>query len=58
MKKAASLRTTKKPYVRPSLEALSLPAEEVLARGCKLATGGPPPNALGCRRGGCFKAGS
>lgn len=58
MKPAQPSDRPRKPYCKPELHAVSLRAEEVLARGCKLPAGGPPPRTLGCFRGGCFQAGS
>jgi hypothetical protein len=48
----------RKPYQKPELHVVSLTADEVLAKGCKTATGGPPPTGLGCKLGGCSQRGS
>jgi hypothetical protein len=48
----------RKPYEKPVLHTVDLHAEEVLAQGCKLQTGGPSRKNLGCNRGGCFRSGS
>jgi hypothetical protein len=48
----------KKVYQKPTISYISLRMDEVLAVGCKLSTGGPPPTGLGCELGGCAVTGS
>jgi hypothetical protein len=49
----------RRPYERPELTVIDFAADEVMAVGCKTASGGPSrkPGA-GCRLTNCFQAGS
>lgn len=49
---------TKLPYERPKLRIIELAAEEVLAIGCKLTSGGWASGVTPCVASGCADAGS
>ena len=48
----------RRPYYKPHLRRFSLVADEVLAKGCKLSTGGASFQGPGCFPGGCVQGGS
>jgi len=48
----------KKEYEKPKLRTIELAAEEVLAAGCKLVSGGFAPMAVPCMANGCSGIGS
>ena len=48
----------KKAYEKPKLRTIELAAEEVLAAGCKLVSGGFAPMAVPCMANGCSGIGS
>ena len=49
----------KMPYEKPVVLTIDLVAEEVLAPGCKLASGGPSaPRGATCTQANCVGAGS
>ncbi len=53
-KKAAQ----RKRYETPRLRSIKLNADEVLAKGCKMATPSAGRQGTGCLAGGCFNNGS
>ena len=53
--------TTPKPkrvYEKPRVRSIKLAADEVLAKGCKMATPSAGFLNTGCLAGGCFNNGS
>ena len=48
----------KRPYHKPQLRTIKLAADEVLAKGCKMATPSAGFLNTGCLAGGCFNNGS
>jgi hypothetical protein len=48
----------RRPYARPQLRTIKLAADEVLAKGCKMATPSAGRQNSGCLAGGCFNNGS
>ena len=45
-------------YVKPRLRTIKLAADEVLAKGCKMAMPSARRQNTGCAAGGCFNNGS
>lgn len=45
-------------YTKPKLRSIDLVADQVLAVGCKLSTGGSAPAGFTCTATGCSAAGS
>ncbi len=45
-------------YEPPRLRSIKLNADEVLAKGCKMATPSAGRQGTGCLAGGCFNNGS
>lgn len=45
-------------YEKPQLRRIRLTADEVLAKGCKMATPSAGFQGTGCVSGGCFNDGS
>jgi len=56
--KTAKLEAEKRPYEKPTVRPIDLVAEEVLAPGCKLATGTAAPRAATCTQTPCVNQGS
>jgi len=48
----------RQPYEKPRLRSFPLAADEVLAKGCKMASPAGGFQAPGCASGGCFGFGS
>ena len=48
----------KRAYQKPRLRTIKLAADEVLAKGCKMATPSAGFLNTGCLAGGCFNNGS
>lgn len=45
-------------YEKPRLRRIKLNADEVMAKGCKMATPSAGQQNTGCLAGGCFNNGS
>ena len=58
MKTQKSKRDARKPYEKPHLRSFPLAADEVLAKGCKMAGPSAGFQGTGCLSGGCFNVGS
>ena len=58
MKLLGSNRRKRRPYEKPRLRSFPLAADEVLAKGCKMATPSSGFQGTGCLSGGCFNNGS
>ena len=56
--KQANNQSPKRPYQKPRLRTIKLAADEVLAKGCKMATPSMGRQNTGCAAGGCFGNGS
>lgn len=48
----------RQPYEKPCLRSFPLAADEVLAKGCKMAGPSAGFQGTGCLSGGCFNVGS
>ena len=48
----------RQPYEKPRLRSFPLAADEVLAKGCKMAGPSAGFQGTGCLSGGCFQIGS
>lgn len=51
-------KKAREPYEKPRLRAFPLAADEVLAKGCKMASGFAGFQGPNCSAGGCFAIGS
>lgn len=51
-------KVRRQPYVKPRLRSFPLAADEVLAKGCKMASPSAGFQGTGCLSGGCFNNGS
>ena len=56
--KSTSKSTRRKTYEPPRLRSIKLNADEVLAKGCKMATPSAGRQGTGCLAGGCNTNGS
>jgi len=56
--KQANPQSPKRRYEKPRLRTIKLAADEVLAKGCKMATPSAGRQNTGCAAGGCFGNGS
>jgi hypothetical protein len=54
MKDGKNQEEKKKTYEKPRLRIIELAAEEVLASGCKLTSGGSAFNAIPCSASNCL----
>ena len=53
------MQPSKRAYEKPKLRTIDLAAEEVLATGCKLTTGGAAPlSVINCVNNNCASEGS
>ncbi|MFT5173283.1 MAG: hypothetical protein ACI8W7_001457 [Gammaproteobacteria bacterium] len=51
-------RKSRRPYEAPRLRRIRLAADEVMAKGCKMATPSAGFQGSGCLSGGCSQNGS
>ena len=51
-------KSTRRAYEKPRLRRIKLNADEVMAKGCKMATPSAGQQNTGCQSGGCFTNGS
>ncbi len=56
--KSKAKSTQRQTYEPPRLRNIKLNADEVLAKGCKMATPSAGRQGTGCLAGGCFNNGS
>ena len=56
--KSSSPDSARRPYQSPRLRRIRLAADEVMAKGCKMATPSAGKQNTGCLAGACFDNGS